>query len=547
VPDPTAGRTREILETAHDAFISIDDHGRITDWNPQAEAIFGWSRDEAVGRSLAETIVPDAYRDAHRQGIERFRETGEGSVIGQRLELTALHRSGREFPVEFTISALRSEAGYWCHAFLRDITDRRRSERYMQTQHEATKVLAESGSLEDALPRLLEAVGQGMGWEVGGIWLPDDSEPAPTLRCVAFWREEATEAAEFEAATLTMRLTPGVGLPGRVWASGQSAWVPDVTVDDNFPRVSAALASGLHAAFCLPIRRGEEVMAAMEFFSAELRPPDPALLEMLDAICAQIGQFLERNLAEAEADRLKAEFFALVSHELRTPLTSIMGYLDLIVEREAAGMGKDGRGYLDVLARNTLRLDSLVADLLLLTQVEAGTFTVELGEADLAAIVRSCVEATLPAASEAGIELTLDAEDLPLCLGDPNRLEQVVNNLISNALKFTGRGGRVRIRLSQTGDGAAIEVRDTGVGIPEDEREDIFERFARGSVATAEATRGAGLGLAIAKAIVNAHGGTIDCESEVGQGTVFRLLVPLRAPDTAATADRPARAATASA
>ena len=118
-------RTRQIVETAHDAFISIDARGRITGWNPQAEASFGWTRGEALGRELAETIIPDASASAHRLGLERFLATGEGPVLGRRLELTALHRDGHEFPVELTISPIEMEQGFAFNAFLRDITERK--------------------------------------------------------------------------------------------------------------------------------------------------------------------------------------------------------------------------------------------------------------------------------------------------------------------------------------------------------------------------------------------------------------------------------------
>ncbi|MDX6653212.1 MAG: hypothetical protein QOJ38_1993 [Solirubrobacterales bacterium] len=531
-PPPRDGareRTREILETAQDAFISIDDHGLITDWNPQAEVTFGWSRQEAIGRELAATIIPEAYREAHRKGLERFRDTGEGSVLDQRLELTAIHRGGREFPVEFTISALRSDEGYWCHAFLRDISERRLAESYMKTQHEATRVLAESASVAEAMPALLEAIGAGMGWSVGALWTPVDGDGAKGLRCSSFWHDPETPAVEFARASMEMTLMPGVGLPGRVWLRREPAWLPDVLVDPNFPRADAAAASGLHAAVCLPIRHGDEMLAAMEFFSEELRPPDRALVEMVDALIGQIGQFMQRKRAEDEADRLKAEFFALVSHELRTPLTSIIGYLDLLVETEEKVLTGRGRQYLDVLSRNTVRLDKLVADLLLLTQVEAGTFTVEPAEAELGSIARNSVESALPAAAERGIELRLLSVDTADCAGDATRLGQAVDNLISNALKFTDAGGQVDVRVRNLGDEGIIEVADTGAGIPAEERDQLFDRFSRGTRAKLQEAQGAGLGLAIAKAVIEAHGGTIEVTSEEGAGTSFRLRLPLRA------------------
>ncbi|MGI8945711.1 MAG: PAS domain-containing protein, partial [Thermoleophilaceae bacterium] len=127
-------QTRQILETAHDAFIAIDELGMVTDCNPQAEAIFGWTCEEMLGDELAELVIPEGHREAHRRGIAHFLTSGEGPVLGKRLELTALHRDGREFPIELTISALRTQNGYSFNAFLRDISERKAAEELVERQ-----------------------------------------------------------------------------------------------------------------------------------------------------------------------------------------------------------------------------------------------------------------------------------------------------------------------------------------------------------------------------------------------------------------------------
>jgi PAS domain S-box-containing protein len=140
-------RTRSIIDSANDAFIAIDPAGTITDWNPQAEAIFGWTREEAVGRSLAETIIPESYREAHSEGIHRFVRTGEGALLGQRLELTALHRDGHQFPVELTVSPIRLGRSYMFSAFIRDITERKRAEDALA--HKTEELTRMNTELED--------------------------------------------------------------------------------------------------------------------------------------------------------------------------------------------------------------------------------------------------------------------------------------------------------------------------------------------------------------------------------------------------------------
>jgi PAS domain S-box-containing protein len=136
-------RLRLVLDTAHEAFVSMDAEGVITAWNPAAEATFGWSRDEAVGRPLSETIIPPEYREAHKQGMKRFLETGEGPVLGKRLELEAFHREGRRFPVELTISPVRMGDAYFFHAFLRDVTERKLMETELQHALEMERKAAE--------------------------------------------------------------------------------------------------------------------------------------------------------------------------------------------------------------------------------------------------------------------------------------------------------------------------------------------------------------------------------------------------------------------
>jgi len=229
-----------------------------------------------------------------------------------------------------------------------------------------------------------------------------------------------------------------------------------------------------------------------------------------------------------ELDRLKDEFVALVSHELRTPLTSIRGYLELVLDGEAGDLTDDQRQFLGVVERNAHRLLALVGDLLFLAQVEAGKLSLEYGAVDLGALAAECVETGRPLAEEKEVTLTLATGPLPLLAGDRARLAQLLDNLVSNGIKFTQPGGRVDVRIRGERGQAVIEVRDTGIGIPADEQEHLFERFYRTSKATEQAIPGTGLGLAISKAIVQAHGGLIVVASEDGAGSTFRVSLPIR-------------------
>ncbi|HJZ77429.1 MAG TPA: histidine kinase dimerization/phospho-acceptor domain-containing protein, partial [Vicinamibacterales bacterium] len=177
--------------------------------------------------------------------------------------------------------------------------------RRQAAEYATTRALAESGRLADATPRILEAICTTLGWEHGALWQVD--RHANRLRCVEIWRAPGSGFDDFEALSRTTMFERGVGLPGRVWASGRPAFIPDVVHDSNFPRAPGAARVGLHAAFGFPITIEGDVIGVMEFFSREIREPDTQLLDMLGSIGSQIGQFMERRRLEEELDR----FFAL--------------------------------------------------------------------------------------------------------------------------------------------------------------------------------------------------------------------------------------------
>jgi signal transduction histidine kinase len=242
------------------------------------------------------------------------------------------------------------------------------------------------------------------------------------------------------------------------------------------------------------------------------------------------AEFAQRLLAEQnerlrEADRLKDEFVALISHDLRTPLTSIMGYLELTLDDET--IADDSRSYLEIVQRNSDRLLRLVNDLLFVARVEAGELDLHPHEIGLAAIVRQSIEEATPRATDRGVELRAHVEEVPDVRADRGRMFQLLDNLISNAIKFTPEGGRVDVRLLAKGARVRIEVCDTGIGIAPAEQVRLFERFFRASTATERHIPGTGLGLYIASAIVDAHGGEIDVQSEPGTGTTFAVELPV--------------------
>jgi signal transduction histidine kinase len=241
-------------------------------------------------------------------------------------------------------------------------------------------------------------------------------------------------------------------------------------------------------------------------------------------------QLAERNVQLVEADRLKDEFIALVSHDLRTPLTSIIGYVELALD-DAGDVPLDAerRRYIEVVARSSDRLLRLVDDLLLAARLQSGRFVLNIDEADLESVAAEALDEMHARAERKGVSLFLESDGPVRVECDRRRVLQLVDNLVSNAVKFTPEGGRVVVHVERTLDGAALEILDTGVGIGAGEEERIFERFYRSPTAVSDQVPGTGLGLFIARAIAERHGGTVTARRRDGSGSVFRLELPARA------------------
>jgi signal transduction histidine kinase len=237
---------------------------------------------------------------------------------------------------------------------------------------------------------------------------------------------------------------------------------------------------------------------------------------------------LRTTVTELEAAQaVKDEFLSLVSHELRTPLTSIRGYAELLQEEEE--LADAHRSYVEVIDRNAARLIGLVEDLLVMAQIQSGGLPLHLGEVILSDLIDHSGETARPFAASKEIDFELDTEPGIAAQGDPVRLGQVLDNLMSNAIKYTPSGGSVAVTMTHTGETATIAVSDTGIGIPPDEQDQMFGRFFRTSNARGSGIAGTGLGLAITRGIVEAHGGTIGFDSVEGAGTTFRITLPLAA------------------
>lgn len=404
-----------------------------------------------------------------------------------------------------------------------------------------TRILAESPALNTATSRILETIGTKLDWQVGDMWTPDAD--GKTLHCLSFWNSDSVKVESFKQASFERPFAPGVGLPGRVWNDPKPTWVRDVTQEENFPRAPYAVSAGLHSAFAFPILYGDRVLGVMEFFSADIREPDDALLTMFASIGNQIGQFVERKRAEEErelllkrehsarseaelANRTKDEFLAIVSHELRTPLNAIVGWSGML-QRGALDTEKERKAF-EIIERNAKAQAQLIDDILDVSRIVTGRLRLDLRPVQLNTIISTAIDSIRPLTDAKRIHLTMDLESKPsLVSGDPDRLQQVVWNLLSNAVKFTPPEGQIGIRLRNTNSHIEIVVTDTGQGIEAEVLPHVFDRFRQADSSKTRRHGGLGLGLAIVQHLVELHDGTITARSEgEGKGSEFRIVLP---------------------
>ena len=470
---------RGVFDAVPDAVVVVDGAGTIVLANSQCREVFGREAAALVGESI-EVLVPDRFRIGHPRRRDGYRADPNPRPMGL-LRLAARRSDGSEFPAEISLAPIVVDGASYVSATVRDITGRIREEERFRS--------------------LLEAA-------------PDPTVIVDDTATIVLANDQMQNVFGYARADL-------VGQSIAVLASTPGP-------DEVLERIRRYLLDpdlvpmGYSQEFRIRHCRGHEV--PVEIGLSPLHTDEGVLVSIA------IRDMTEQRRLEADSQRQRDELIATVSHELRTPLTSIIGYTELMGDLDDGDLSGRARRLLGVIERNAHRELQLVDDLLTMAYLDDNRLRIERQPVLLAEVARRVVDDAGLRARERGIELALAEAAVPPVHGDFYRLVQVLENLVTNALKFTGPGGRVDVVVRDAGPMGVVEVRDTGIGVSAEEKEHVFERLYRAPSAIRSQAQGAGLGLPIVRAIVDAHDGVVEVESEVGTGTTVRVSIPHEPP-----------------
>jgi PAS domain S-box-containing protein len=525
-----------IVEMASDAIVSVNSRHRITLFNRGAEGIFGWTASEVLGQPLT-ILLPPGARDVHSEHIRGFGLSGERSrTMGQRKEISGLRKDGEQFPAEASIIKTEVEGERYFTVVLRDVSKQHRESCAQRFLLEAGEALAGSLDLDETVTSLGDTV---VGF-LADYCIIDlvGPEGRPERHRVAHGPGMDPAPARILEDIHLERSRPH--LIYHVLQTGEPELVRHVTPEHlaTIAQGEAHLRAleGLNAVslMCVPLRaRGRLVGALLLVASNGRRPYDADDLEVAREVGDRAGLAVDNaQLYQDARSALHArdDVLGVVSHDLGNPLQAIFIGLEALERARGQAPGSNApRGgseyYLSAIRRSAELMQRLIHELLEVRRMEEGHLALEPRRRALQPLVREALQLIEPLARVKSVELLneIDDETSPVVTVDGDRILQVLSNLVGNAVKHTPEGGQVSIRASLQPDQVEISVQDTGPGIPPEHLDQIFERFWR-----AEKTggKGIGLGLAIARGIVRAHGGRVWAESEVGRGSTFRFTIP---------------------
>ena len=420
---------------------------------------------------------------------------------------------------------------------------RKESESRLAIEHSITRTVAYAQSLDAAAPEILKSFCEHIGASMSALWLLNNAGTELSCRHIELC-DPTGELNELKEASLSQTFRRGRELPGHIWELNKPVSLTNGYYGRKFPRARYARAADLSYAAGFPIKIADEFFGAVEFFTRQPVLNDASLINMLDAIGSEIGQFVQRKRVEAEreslllrekslrqqaekASRLKDEFLATVSHELRTPLNSILGWGQILNTGKLTD--EEQRNALDTIYRNARSQSQLIDDLLDTSRLITGNLHLNLSPTEVVPTIQAAIDVVHPAATAKNITIeTRYTSDVPTITCDTQRLQQMVWNLLTNAVKFTSEGGRIEVAYERAGNNVQIVISDSGNGISSEFLPLVFDRFRQADSSSTRSHHGLGLGLAIVRHLAELHGGEVSVTSDgIGKGSVFSILLPI--------------------
>jgi len=514
----------EVLEIAADGIICMDASQRITYFNQGAQQIFGWTADEIVGQHMA-ALIPERFRQLHGRELADFARSGfSARRVPERREISGLRKNGEEFPAEAAISQLHEAGNVTFALLLRDVTVRKRYEQRHQFLAAAGEKLASAfGSSETLLEvaRLaVPAIAEGCIVE---------NRVGEGFRAGAVSHSDATvETTLEEICSIGVRV-PAAAHPLTQILQTNSPVLLQSNARETLLEASrtSAYSNGIRAmnpetALFLPLVAREQLIGALTLFGhTRFDDHDVEFAQDLARLAALALDNARLHDAVRASLRARDEMVGVVSHDLRNPVAAVKRLSRTLLKTAVQGELRDS---ITLISQAAEQMDALIRDLMDLDRLDAGTLLVTPALCDVQTLLTESLQTLRPLVEAARVTLDLEVDDgLPQVMTDPYRVRQILSNLVGNAMKFSDEGARVAVVAHQAGHDIAISVADAGRGISSDQLPNVFDRYWQSSRTDRD---GAGLGLAIAKGLVEALGGRISMDSEPGRGTTVTFTLP---------------------
>ena len=535
-------RNAAILATALDCIIAIDAESRIQEWNPAAERTFGHTRAEAIGRQLPELIIPPSLREAHRTGLDHYFKTGEGPVIGQRIEVPALHADGHEFPVELAVTRIEGGGSAMFSAYLRDITQQKQAAADLESHARLATLTAEIGlaltrsdDQSAILQSCAESVVHYLDAAVARIWTLNERDDVMELQGGAGDGRDPNVNDD--------RVRMGSRGVGQVFAL-KAPYHTDLLIGDPLWGDEEWVRRERLVSFAgYPLLVEGQLLGYVAMYGHHALSSDEvrALGSVADALALGVNRNrVEEDLAKAkevaeEASRTKSLFLANMSHELRTPLNAILGYSEMLQEEATDQSLDEFVPDLEKINGAGRHLLSLINDILDLSKIEAGKMELYVEAFDASGLIDEVAATVRPLIAQNGNTLAIErSPELGTVRSDLTKVRQCLFNLLSNAAKFT-KGGTITLNVdrermesvdrAEPRDWLVFRVTDTGIGMSAEQILGLFQAFTQADASTTRKFGGTGLGLALTRRFSQMMGGDVTVSSVPGEGSTFTIKI----------------------